>query len=263
VATDTKKEVFNTPLQIKLFILNVTKQQIRVRVLYNRLNNYLRNPMIKWWKILAIAGVLYAILGGLLMPVPDLNILEQSIRNLYYHVPMWFGMVLMLLASMVFAIRYLSKGHIQDDIWSVNLAQTAMFYGVLGLATGMVWAKNTWGAYWTNDPKLNSAAIGMLTYLAYLVLRNSIEDEEKRARVSAVYNIFSFPVFVVLIFVLPRLTDSLHPGNGGNPGFNSYDLDNRLRLVFYPAVIGWTLLGFWISNIATRIHILKNKQTDI
>jgi heme exporter protein C len=103
----------------------------------------------------------------------------------------------------------------------------------------------------------------MLTYLAYLVLRNSIEDEEKRARVSAVYNIFSFPVFVVLIFVLPRLTDSLHPGNGGNPGFNSYDLDNRLRLVFYPAVIGWTLLGFWISNIATRIHILKNKQTDI
>jgi len=145
----------------------------------------------------------------------------------------------------------------------VNLAQTAMFYGLLGLATGMVWAKNTWGAYWTNDPKLNSAAIGMLTYLAYLVLRNSIEDEEKRARVSAVYNIFSFPVFVVLIFVLPRLTDSLHPGNGGNPGFNSYDLDNRLRLVFYPAVIGWTLLGFWISNIATRIHILKNKQTDI
>jgi heme exporter protein C len=126
----------------------------------------------------------------------------------------------------------------------------------------MIWAKNTWGAYWTNDPKLNSAAIGMLIYLAYIVLRSSIEDEEKRARVSAVYNIFSFPIFVVLIFILPRLTASLHPGNGGNPGFNSYDLDSKLRLVFYPAVIGWTLIGYWIADLAIRKEIIKQKQID-
>jgi len=126
----------------------------------------------------------------------------------------------------------------------------------------MIWAKNTWGAYWTNDPKLNSAAIGMLMYFAYIVLRSSIEDEEKRARVSAVYNIFSFPVFVVLIFILPRLTASLHPGNGGNPGFNSYDLDSKLRLVFYPAVIGWTLIGYWIADLAIRKELIKQKQLD-
>jgi heme exporter protein C len=96
-------------------------------------------------------------------------------------------------------------------------------------------------------------------YMAYTVLRGSMDDDEKRARVSAVYNLFSFPVFVVLIFILPRLTDSLHPGNGGNPGFNSYDLDSRLRLVFYPAVIGWTLLGFWIAQLYSRIEQL-NKQ---
>jgi heme exporter protein C len=137
-----------------------------------------------------------------------------------------------------------------------------VLFGMMGIVTGMIWAKNTWGAYWTNDPKLNSAAIGMLIYLAYIVLRSSIEDEEKRARVSAVYNIFSFPIFVVLIFILPRLTASLHPGNGGNPGFNSYDLDSKLRLVFYPAVIGWTLIGYWIADLAIRKELIKQKQLD-
>ena len=203
----------------------------------------------------------YAIIGGMLMPVPKLDILEQSIRNLYYHVPMWFGMILLLLASAINAVKYLRTSDMRFDIRSEQQARMGIVFGIMGLVTGMVWAKNTWGAYWTNDPKLNSAAIGMLMYLAYTVLRGSMEDDEKRARVSAVYNLFSFPVFVVLIFILPRLTDSLHPGNGGNPGFNSYDLDSRLRMVFYPAVIGWTLIGFWIAQLYSRIEQL-NKQND-
>jgi heme exporter protein C len=67
-------------------------------------------------------------------------------------------------------------------------------------------------------------------------------------------------MFIVLIFVLPRLTASLHPGNGGNPGFNSYDLDSRLRMVFYPAVIGWILIGFWIANIQIRLKKIELKK---
>lgn len=215
--------------------------------------------MIQWWKIAGVLLVFYALIAGLLLPVPQLAILEQSIRNLYYHVPMWFGMLALLFASTYNAVRFLHKGSPLSDIRSEAYANVAIVYGVMGLLTGMIWAKNTWGAYWTNDPKLNSAAIGMLMYLAYMVLRSSMDDEEKRARVSAVYNVFCFPIFVVLIFVLPRLTDSLHPGNGGNPGFNAYDLDSRLRMVFYPAVIGWSLIGFWLADL--RIRFKKLQQT--
>ena len=218
--------------------------------------------MIKWWKILGAVLVLYALVWGLLTPIPDLAILEESIRNLFYHVPMWFGMVLLLLGSMINAIKFLRKGNLTDDIKSAELANVGVLFGMMGIVTGMIWAKNTWGAYWTNDPKLNSAAIGMLMYFAYIVLRSSIEDEEKRARVSAVYNIFSFPIFVVLIFILPRLTASLHPGNGGNPGFNSYDLDSKLRLVFYPAVLGWTLIGYWIADLSIRKRQIELKQSE-
>jgi len=216
--------------------------------------------MLKWWKIASIVLVLYTLIAGLLLPVPQLPILAQSIRNLYYHVPMWFGMLALLIASAVYAVKGLGKKDLVMDIRSESYAKIGMLYGTIGLLTGMVWAKNTWGAYWTNDPKLNSAAIGMLMYAAYFVLRGSIEDEEKKARISAVYNLFCLPVFIVLIFVLPRLTASLHPGNGGNPGFNSYDLDSRLRMVFYPAVIGWMLLGFWLADIQIRLRKLEFKK---
>lgn len=172
-------------------------------------------------------------------------------------------MILLLIGSVVHAIKFLSKGDLKSDIRSAELATVGLVFGLIGIVTGMVWAKNTWGTYWTNDPKLNSAAIGILMYMAYMVLRSSIEDEEKRARVSAVYNIISLPAFVVLIFVLPRLTESLHPGNGGNPGFSSYDLDSKLRAVFYPAIIGFTLIGYWIADLGIRTKIIELKRSEL
>ncbi len=128
----------------------------------------------------------------------------------------------------------------------------------------MVWAQVTWGAWWVfEEVKLNGAAAGLLIYAAYFILRGSFTKENMKARFSAVYNIFAFVMYMVLINVIPRITDSsLHPGNGGNPGFNAYDLDNNLRTVFYPAVIGWTLLAFWISTLKYRIEMIKHKRID-
>lgn len=217
--------------------------------------------MIKWWKITGFILVLYSIVQGLFGAIPNLPILENSIRNLFFHVPMWFTMIALLLFSFIKSIQTLNNKNsvnLTFDAEAAIFANTAMLFGIAGLLTGMVWAKNTWGAYWTPDPKLNAAAVAMLLYAAYFVLRSSIVDEEKRARISAVFNIFCFPIFVVLVFILPRLTDSLHPGNGGNPGFNSYDLDSRLRMVFYPALLGWIFIGFWIADIGKRMKKLSN-----
>lgn len=219
--------------------------------------------MKNWWKILTVILVFYSMIGGLLFDVPRLPILNETIRNLYYHVPLWFGMIIVLLISMINAINYLRTSNIAFDQKSVAYTNTGILFGVLGVITGSIWAKFTWGAYWTNDPKLNGAAIGLLIYLAYVVLRGSFTDEMQRAKVSAVYNIFAYMVFIPLIFVLPRLTDSLHPGNGGNPGFNAYDLDNKMRLVFYPAVLGIILLGVWISQIQSKISNLISKNEEV
>ena len=211
----------------------------------------------RFYKALGVVLVLYSLIYGLLTTVPDLPIIEQSIRNLFYHVCMWFAMVAMMAGSFGNAIGFLRSENLQKDTRSISLAETGMLFAFLGLFTGMIWAKFTWGAWWTNDPKLNGSAITILIYLAYFVLRNGIEEPRKKARISAVYNIFAFVMMIVFIGILPRMTDSLHPGNGGNPGFNSYDLDNRLRLVFYPAVIGWILMGTWIAALRYRIKNLS------
>jgi heme exporter protein C len=176
---------------------------------------------------------------------------------------MWFTMIFLYLISVIYSLKYLSSGAEKDDLIAVESANSGILFGILGLITGMIWAKFTWGAYWTNDPKLNGAAITSLMYLAYLVLRNSLDEEQKRAKISAIYNIFSFPVMVVLLFILPRMTDSLHPGNGGNPGFNSYDLDKGMRMVFYPAVLGWILIGVWILSIRYRLRKLESLNSSI
>lgn len=188
---------------------------------------------------------------------PMREILYESIRNLFYHVPLWFGMTILLCVSMFYSFRFLRKNNLNDDFAAAAFAKISLLFGLLGILTGMQWAKVTWGSWWNNDPKQNAAAIGMLIYLAYFVLRNSIDDMEKRARISAVFNVFALAIFIPIIYIVPRLTESLHPGNGGNPGFNQYDLDGNLRLVFYPAIIGWTLLGVWMAQLDFRIQKIK------
>lgn len=194
---------------------------------------------------------------------PFLNILEETIRNLYFHVPMWFGMMLILLASVWNSIKVLRRP--QERVYEYrasSYASLGVLFGVLGVLTGAIWAKNTWGSYWSWDVKQNTSAIALLIYLAYFVLRGSFDDADKKAKISAVYNIFAFSTLIPLLYVLPRLSDSLHPGMGGNPAFSSYDLDSSMRLVFYPSILAWTLLGFWIAHIYMRYQALREQVLE-
>ncbi len=191
---------------------------------------------------------------------PFRSILYETIRNTYFHVCLWFAMIILLIASVVHSYRYLRNFRMEDDQKSMSFTMVGTLFGILGIITGSIWAKDTWGTYWTwEEVKLNMTAIALLIYLAYFVLRSSFDDYEKRARIAAVYNIFAFAALIPLIFVIPRLTDSLHPGNGGNPAMGGEDLDNTMRMVFYPAIIGWTLMGVWISQIVFRVFRLKEK----
>jgi len=216
-----------------------------------------------WYKILSVVLILFSIIAGLLNDVPRLAILNESIRNLYFHVPMWFVLLFQMSLSLYYALKFLSNQDLQNDFKSVSAAQIGFFFSIPGIITGMLWAKVTWGTYWTfSDPKLNGVAMSILVYTAYFILRNSIDDEIKKAKLSAVYNIFAYVMMMVFIMILPRLTDSLHPGNGGNPAFSKYDLNNNMRIVFYPAVLGWILFSIWLLEIKLRIKTLQQHLTS-
>ena len=220
-----------------------------------------------WWKILSFVFLMYTCVMGFMVKVPSPKgvPLQESIRNLFFHVPMWFGMNILFIVSLVYAIMYLRKPDIKYDHYSLEYARTGTVFGILGLITGAVWAKYQWGAWWSGDPKQNGAAIALLIYFAYFVLRGSLNDEEKKSRIGAVYNVFAYFMLYPCIWILPRLTESLHPGgqgSEGNPGLNGGDLAPSMRLVFWPAVIGWTLLGVWITTLRIRYQILHEKKLN-
>ena len=223
-----------------------------------------------WWKIVCVLLLSYTIIGGLLFDVPRVMILNETIRNLYFHVCMWFAMMILFTVSVVNAVKYLNKHDLKYDILSRQYASTCIMFALLGYITGAIWASFTWadpnqafaasfGAI-AKDPKLIGAAIALLIYFAYLVLRGSIPDIDKRARISAVYNIFAFAFLFPSIWIIPRLLESLHPGGEGNPALNPKDTDARMRMVLYPAILGWTLLGVWITGLKARMAFLKEKK---
>ena len=219
-----------------------------------------------WWKVLCVCLLMYVCSYGFLVQVPRLDDrMQQTIRNFFFHVPMWFGMMVLLMVSLIYAIKYLNNPTPTNDFYASSYAATGTIFGFLGITTGALWANYQWGQPWSGDPKQNGAAIALLIYLAYFVLRGSMNDEEKKARISAVYNIFAFFMLFPTLWILPRLTQSLHPGgqgSSGNPGVNGKDLAPSMKLVFWPAVIGWTLLGVWITTLKIRVQLLQEKKEN-
>ena len=197
--------------------------------------------------------------------------LAESIRNTYFHVSLWFAMMFVFIAAVVYAVKYLRRSGAAStealatvsqrdraDAWSVAFTGVGMVFGVLGLLTGAVWARYTWGSFWSWDIKQFTTLIALLIYAGYFVLRAAFPDPDQRARLSATYNIFAFACLIPLIYILPRLSgNSLHPGAAGNPAFGGEDLDNTMRMVFYPIIIGWTLFGFWAAGVAYRLSIAR------
>lgn len=224
----------------------------------------------RWWKILSIVLLVYTFTAGLLLKVPELPQLQETIRNLYFHVCMWFAMMILFIVSVVYAVKFLRSNELKHDIYSRQFAVVGIVFGLLGYATGVIWMSYTWAdpnnssfvsySSVAREPKLIGTAIALLIYVAYLILRDSIPDMDKKARISGVYNIFAFAFLFPTIWILPRMLPSLHPGQDGNPALDTNDIDARMRLVFYPAIIGWTLLGVWITTLKVRFNFLKEKR---
>ncbi len=219
----------------------------------------IRNGVFVWLTLVVLGAFSF---GGYLLNIPKISILEHTARNLYFHVPMWFTMMAATGVSAYHSFRVLQTGDAVRDIRARAAAMMAVVFGLLGLVTGIVWARFTWyinaDIWWNFDPKQSMAAVQVLIYGAYFVLRSGIEDERKQARIAAVYNLFAFVTVPFLLYVLPRQLESLHPGAEGNPAFS--DITHPLmRVVFYPAVIGFIGLFWVLYTQRVRLALLKRR----
>ena len=213
----------------------------------------IRLIIIVWMTLVLLGAFSFA---GTWLNIPRVAMLEHTARNLYFHVPMWFTMMALTALSAIHAIQCLRTNDPVSDIRSSTAALVAIVFGLLGLATGSMWARFTWyegtNIWWNFDPKQSMAAVQVLIYGAYFALRGALDDPIKRARIAAVYNIFAFVTVPFLLYVLPRQLESLHPGAEGNPAFSDIT-DPIMRVVFYPAVIGFIGLGWLLYSQRVRL----------
>lgn len=239
------------------------------------------------YKILAVVLLAYVLVYGLTVEVPAMPGLEESSRNLFYHVPMWFVVITLMTISVVQSVRFLRMSDpdreavsgipLHTDLKAREAARTGVLFAVLGLITGTIWGRVAWkadydwfdpAAWWTNDPIIICASISLLIYLAYFLLRSSINDLEQRARISAVYNIFAFATLIPLYFIVPKILPGLHPtsadsdAGGGSFIFMREGIDQTYRLILYPAMIGFSLLGGWMYELRTRWAIAERRLEE-
>lgn len=215
---------------------------------------------MKFWKYAVAVWLTFVIIVGFLLRIPMIPILEETARNLFLHVPMWMTMSFCFLLGVIFSIRYLASGSIDMDIKAESVTKIGVLFGICGLITGSLWARFTWGTWWTfAEPKINMSAMAMMIYVGYFILRGAFTDQVKRARISAVFNIFAATTIPFLLYIIPRQLPSLHPGADGNPAFSDMTAP-ELRLIFYPAVIGFIGLGYWLYDLTLRSRMLQHKM---
>ena len=162
------------------------------------------------------------------MTFPMIQGLGELGRNMLFHVPMSMVAFIAFLLGTIYSILYLVKKDFDFDRRARAASAGGFLFTLMATITGSIWARFSWGTFWNWDPRETSIFILLLIYGAYFMLRSLLEEsEDKKARIAAVYNIISFVTVPFLMFILPRITQSLHPGGGGIPRQSHRQNPNR------------------------------------
>jgi len=179
----------------------------------------------------------------------------------YFHVAnAWVGM-LGFIAAGVAGIVYLRTHDLKWDIVEVAAVEISLVFFLITIVTGSIWAYPVWNTWWTWDPRLTTAAILELIYVAYLLLRQGIEDPERRARFGAVYTLIG-ALSVPLTFMSIRLFRTIHPVviGAANPGAQgSFDMTPKMLQTMLFAIAVFSII--FITLFWHRIRFGRLQQT--
>lgn len=193
------------------------------------------------------------------IPIPDIPLLGERARIIFFHVPTAWLAVLAFFLSMINSILYLKKQNFLYDIKAFSAAQVGFLFSILATLTGSIWAKFNWGSFWNWDPRETSIFFLFIIYGAYFALRSAIENPDTKARLSSTYSIIAFVTVPFFVFIMPRIVQSLHPDPIINVKGN-LNVDLNILIVFIISLISFTLLFVWLYNLKVRIEILFLKK---
>lgn len=198
-------------------------------------------------------------------------VMGQVQRVFYFHVAAgWVGMLAFLVAAIV-GVAYLRTANRKWDIVGVSAVEIGMVFALINIITGAIWARPIWNTWWTWDPRLTTATIMELIYAAYLLLRQGIEDPDRRARFGAVYAIIGF-LSVPLTFFSARLFRTIHPvviGTNQPGATGAFDMTPLMLQTFLFSLLTFSIIFvdlLWhrirLGRLADRVEQLKLKTAE-
>jgi len=183
----------------------------------------------------------------------------QTPQIAYFHVPMAIAMEVAFLLGAWHAVMWLRTKKTKHDAASLAFAETGFVFGLIATATGSIFAKANWGAYWSWDPQQSGIAITLLLYAGLFALRGAIDDDDKKRNAWAVYAILGMltAIFATVIFrrILPPLA-TLHPPN------TLLKSDPRNKFALWFNVFGYIMLLVYVSGLRARVETLREKIKD-
>lgn len=205
--------------------------------------------------------------GMVFFYAPMEAVMGQVQRVFYFHVAAgWVGM-LSFMAAAIAGIIYLASGNRRWDIVGLSAVEIGVAFIFINIITGSIWARPIWNTWWTWDPRLTTATVMQLIYLAYLMLRQGIEDPDRRARFGAVYAILGF-ASVPLTFFSARMFRTIHPiVIAGSPaGEGTFDMTTTMLQTFLFSLLTFTFIFvdlLWhrirLGRLAEKVEQIKMK----
>lgn len=191
---------------------------------------------------------------------PQEAIMGDVQRVFYFHVAAgWVGALAFLVTAIVGGI-YLARGEQRWDRIAVASVEIGVVFTIINIVTGSIWARPIWNTWWTWDPRLVTATIMLLIYIAYIMLRQGIEDPDRRARFGAVYGIVGF-ISVPITFASIRIFRTIHPvvvGSSDPTALGAFDMNAEMRVAFFFSLFTFTLI--YITLLWYRLRLQQQKE---
>jgi heme exporter protein C len=201
---------------------------------------------------------------------PTEKVMGEVQRVFYFHVATaWVGLLGFVAAGLT-GIAYLRTQNLKWDLLEQAAVEISLVFFFLAIVLGSIWARPIWNTWWTWDPRLTSASIVELIYLAYLMLRKGIEDPDRRARFGAVYTLIG-AVSVPITFLSIRMFRTIHPVVIGSNGSSDtgFNMSAEMKTAFFFALFAFTIIFidlFWnrirLGQLEQKVEQLKLKVEE-
>lgn len=222
--------------------------------------------------LVTLVAVAIGLYMGLVYAGTDLD--QGDVQRIFYiHMPSFFGAFLAFGATVIGGIQYLRTRDVKWDTLALAGVEVGMALGIINLVTGAIWARPIWNTWWTWDPRLTSDAIMCLTYAAYLMLRQGIENPDTMRRFASVYGILAFSTVIITLIITRIRPDTIHPVViGANPASaeGAFAMSVSISTVVSYNMVVWSVLVPWaliwwrirLENMNQRVQALRARLME-